>query len=446
MTGDFAEQRMRNEPAVEVYQAKGASEVYPGVAPNDEWADFQLKWNRMGLEMAAGSFWRSGLNTGLEVAAELGVNPFELGAVGGSDTHVTAGSYDEATYFTNRSTVPEQRTEVYRKEGEEWASEPVASGGKARHGTGGLTGIWASENTRAELFDAIRRRETFATSGTRIQVRFFGGFGLAEQIARSGATRIAASYEHGVPMGGVLGTASGAPSFLVWAMRDPGGGRLQRLQVVKGWLDDGTAQEQVVDVACADDLVPNNGRCPDNGAAVDLDDCSVSTDKGSAEIRTVCDGPGLRRYAAQLLLRARARESELPVVDLGRGAARCRAESGPAGDPPGTRRGRRRSGSIARRRPLRTDATLGRLGLEAVEFGLFDAETTTYAATVPHGVSATTVTAVAANAGASGGDRAAGRGRPDRGPPGAAGGRREPGRGHGDGRGTANRREPTPSW
>ena len=162
----------------------------------------------------------------------------------------------------------------------------------ASHGSAGLTGLWAEENTRAALFRALRRRETFATSGPRLRVRFFGGFGLARRIGRS-RDPAAAGYLHGVPMGGVLAGPGRAPDFFVSAMRDPRSGRLQRAQIVKGWLEGGEARERVFDVACSDGLDPDpaSHRCPDNGARVDLADCSTSRDKGAEVLRTVWTDP-----------------------------------------------------------------------------------------------------------------------------------------------------------
>ena len=277
MNAAFAEQRVRNEPLVEVIQHKGTTEVHPLLAPNDEWADFQIvSKGSKGVSTLRGEYWRGALNTGLELEEELGVNPFRLGVVGGSDSHWAAAAYEEDAYITNRSTTSQERRDL-----------------RSLNGSGGLTGIWAAENTRAELFEGLRRRETFGTSGPRIRVRLFGGFELARRLAE-GNDDIATGYAHGVPMGGVLRNPSGeAPSLLVWALRDPRSGRLQRLQIVKGWLEDGESRERVIDVACSDGLTPDpeSGRCPDNGAKVDLADCSVSDDKGDDEIRTVWTDP-----------------------------------------------------------------------------------------------------------------------------------------------------------
>ena len=295
---EFAAKRIRNEPVAEISQQKGTSEVHPSLSPNDEWADFQVVQyyldrvnNTDPISIFKGGYWRDALLTGLEMEERLGVNPYALGAVGSSDSHVSAGSYEEDNRFTSRTNTPQARGSAYSEEDGGW--ENFWTPRQATHGTGGLAGVWAGENTRAAIFDALKRRESFATSGTRIRVRFFGGFGLDEAIAGA-ADQVAAAYEAGVPMGGDLeGGNGGAPSFLVWALRDPENAWLQRAQVIKGWLEDGEAQEQVYDVVCSDGLEPDpeTHRCDDNGAQVNLDDCSISRDKGAVELRTTWTDP-----------------------------------------------------------------------------------------------------------------------------------------------------------
>ena len=294
----FANQRMRNEPIAEISQKKGTSEVHPSLSPNDEWADFQIVQyylnkidNTDPISIFKGGYWRDALKTGLEMEERGGFNPYELGAIASSDSHLSAGSYEEDNIFTPRANTPQARASAYTEEQGSW--EGYWTGRQATHGTGGLAGVWAEENTRASLFDAMRRRETFATSGTRMRVRFFGGFGLADRLAGA-ADQISEAYAHGVPMGGVLsGKSQHAPSFLVWALRDPNTGWLQRAQVIKGWIEDGEAKEQVFDVACSDGLEPDprTHRCGDNGARVNLADCSVSRDKGAVQLRTVWTDP-----------------------------------------------------------------------------------------------------------------------------------------------------------
>ena len=295
---EFAAKRIRNEPVAEISQQKGTSEVHPSLSPNDEWADFQIVQyyldrvnNTDPISVFRGGYWRDALLTGLEVEERLGVNPYALGAIGSSDSHVSAGSFEEDNRFTSRRNTPQARGSAYSEEDGGW--ENFWTPRQATHGTGGLAGVWAGENTRAAIFDALKRRESFATSGTRIRVRFFGGFGLDDAVSDA-ADPIAAAYEHGVPMGGDLeGGDDGAPSFLVWALRDPENAWLQRAQVIKGWLEDGETKEQVYDVVCSDGLEPDpdTHRCDDNGARVNLDDCSISRDKGAVELRTTWTDP-----------------------------------------------------------------------------------------------------------------------------------------------------------
>ena len=156
--------------------------------------------------------------------------------------------------------------------------------------------MWAEENTRDSIYEALRRKETFATSGPRIRVRFFGGFALPDGLAED-PDAISKAYASGVPMGGDLlpaaDAAASAPKFLVWALRDPRSAGLQRLQVVKGWVEDGKGREQVYDVACSDGLVPDPAthRCGYNGANVDTDTCEINVNLGASELRTVWTDP-----------------------------------------------------------------------------------------------------------------------------------------------------------
>ncbi|MGK0223441.1 MAG: hypothetical protein ACI9ON_002686, partial [Limisphaerales bacterium] len=191
------------------------------------------------------------------------------------------------------------------------------------HGTGGLAGVWAAENTRESIYDAMRRRETFATSGPRMRIRFFAG-DYGTDIAEM-ANPLAAAYASGVPMGGVLdATDTEGPRFLVWAARDPNGGWLQRAQVIKGWVENGKAKEAVFDVACSDGGSPNpqTHRCPDNGAEVNLADCSVSRDKGAVILRTAWTDPAFKPdqqayYYARVLENPSCRWSTWDAIRLG---------------------------------------------------------------------------------------------------------------------------------
>jgi hypothetical protein len=302
----YAEQRLRNEPIAEISQQKGTSETHPSLSPNDEWADFQIVQyylnraeNKNPISVFKGGYYRDALKMGLEMQTRDGFNPYQLGAIGSSDSHLTAAAYEEELFFSGGRNTPQSRGSAYPATQDSWTDFWTPR--QATHGTGGLAGIWAEENTRASLHDAMRRRETFATSGPRIRIRLFGGFDLPEDIVDS-PDLVSQAYARGVPMGGMLGggtleTGSGAadsaPSLLVWAARDPTSTWLQRIQIVKGWVVGGEPKEAVYDVACSNGLAPdpNSHRCPDNGARVNLADCSVSRDKGAVELSALWQDP-----------------------------------------------------------------------------------------------------------------------------------------------------------
>jgi hypothetical protein len=291
LDGGYAETRMRNEPIVEVSQVKGTSEVHPLLSPNDEWADFEIFPYMIATEIPSeprGSYLREAYLNGLVMEEQQGFNPFRFGMIGSTDTHNSGGTMEEANYHGKigildgtpqmRGTVPLDNGEYANVYYDLW-------------GASGLAGVWAEENTREAIFDAMRRKETFATSGPRIRVRFFGSFGFDDGLP-SDADMIETAYAAGVPMGGDL-AGDGVPRFLVWATRDPNSAPLQRLQIIKGWVEDGAAVERVIDVACSDGLEPDPEtlRCPDNGAEVDPADCSISENLGAAELMTLWSDP-----------------------------------------------------------------------------------------------------------------------------------------------------------
>jgi hypothetical protein len=294
----YAEARMRNEPIVEVTQVKGTSEVHPLLSPNDEWADFEVWASRIGADIPSdppGSYAREAYLNGLVLEETEGFNPFRFGMIGSTDTHNAGGTPEENNYHGKLGVfdgTPDRRGSVPlatpREDGGTYAGTPYALWGAS-----GLAGVWAEQNTRESIYDAMRRKETFATSGPRIRIRFFAGFEYGDELL-SDPDMIASAYEDGVPMGGDL-VADGdrAPRFLVWALRDPNSPPLQRVQIVKGWVENGQAQEQIFDVACSDglELDPASHRCPDNGARVDLSDGSVSEHRGAAELQALWSDP-----------------------------------------------------------------------------------------------------------------------------------------------------------
>ena len=293
----YAQQRMRNEPIVENSQVKGTSDTHPLLSPNDEWADFEIMPVRVASDLASqpsGSYVREALQNGLLMQEREGFNPFKFGVIAASDTHNAAGSFEEDNYWSKTGLMdiePHSRGSVPQP-GTEDAPE-YADDASQYWGASGLAGVWAESNTRESIFAGMQRKETFSTSGPHIKVRFFAGFDYDESLLTA-PDGIQQAYAGGVPMGGDLPRRDDdEPTFYVWATQDPDTQPLQRLQIVKGWVDGDTVQEKVFDVACSDGLVvdPVSHRCPDNGAKVNLEDCSVTPDKGAAELATLWRDP-----------------------------------------------------------------------------------------------------------------------------------------------------------
>ena len=312
MDDAYAEQRMRNEPLVEISQVKGTSETHPDLSENDEWSAFEITPYRVGGMLPSkpqGSYVREALRHGLAFENRGVTNPYRFGFVAASDTHTGAISDDETNFFSKigvLDSTPELRgsvplpawqaipfkmlapQQVEEIESVNYTRTPVIT-----FGASGIAAVWAEENTRDAIYDAFRRKETFATSGTRIRVRFFSGFGLGEAMLDS-PTVVRDAYERGVTMGQDLeGQGVRAPDFLAWAAGDPKSANLQRLQIVKGWANGDETFERVYDIACSDGGAPDpaNHRCPDNGATVDLSDCSYTEGLGAAELKAHWQDP-----------------------------------------------------------------------------------------------------------------------------------------------------------
>ena len=288
----YAEQRMRNEPLVEVSQIKGTSETHPALSPYDEWAGFEILATLIArherVSKPEGSYVRNAYLRGLGFSANDGFNPYKFGMIGSSDGHNASSPVDEESYhgkLGNMDGTPKLRRESI-------VLHPVA----ASYSAAGLAGVWAEANTRESIFDALRRKETFATSGTRIKVLFFGGWDLPQGLLGE-ADWEERAYRYGVPMGSDLPhrrSGSGNPRFAVWALKDPASAWLQRIQIIKGWIEeDGEAREAVYDVVCSDGLTPDGEtfRCPDNGAGVDLETCDYSRDTGDVMLSGVWEDP-----------------------------------------------------------------------------------------------------------------------------------------------------------
>jgi hypothetical protein len=318
---EYANKRMRNEPLVEITQVKGTSDTHPLLSPDDEWADFEIMDVRVGsrpptYSKPSGSYVREAYLNGLTLEFTKQGNPYKFGLIGSSDTHVVAASLDESNFWSkvglldgdpeNRGSVPLKEENVERLDEYMRAfNQPVsrvsleqgeyANTGFTQWGASGLAAAWAEENTRESIFNAFRRKETFATTGTRIAVRFFGGYNLSS-IDLNSESLVSEAYQKGVTMGSdLLHNENKIPEFLVWAQRDKNGAPLQRIQIIKGWIDNnsGRPKEKVFDVVCSDGMQPDpiTNRCPDNGARVNINDCSISTNVGSSELKTVWKDP-----------------------------------------------------------------------------------------------------------------------------------------------------------
>ena len=319
MDAAYAQVRMRNEPIVEMTQVKGTSETHPLLSPNDEWANFEVR-DRSSDEVK-GAYVRDALLMGLELQHSQGFNPYRFGFIGSSDTHNTGGAYEEPTYHGKIGILdgrPEWRFATPNEDNPELNRIPDITTTGFDWSASGLAAVWAEANTREAIYEALRRKETFATSGPRIRVKFFAGYDLdAADASRLHAT--------GVPMGGDLeARPRGAPRFFAWALRDPSSAWLQRLQIVKGWLDDGTRRERVYDVACADGLEPSpdSHRCPDNDASVDLSTCDFDFDKGAVELKAMWKDPDFDRnerafYYVRVLENPTCRWSTWDAIRLG---------------------------------------------------------------------------------------------------------------------------------
>jgi hypothetical protein len=289
ITTDYARRRSRWEPLYEMTQYKGDAEAHPALSPNDEFADYET-WHRHGFfgelpeseefrEQKQYEYARSALKVGLEQQAKLGVNPFKFGMIGSTDAHTSLSTADENNFWGKISLNE---------------PSPHRSKNSWHFACSGMAAVWATDNTRSAIFTAMRRKETYATTGPRMTVRFFGGWEyLAADADRHDLVEI--GYSKGVPMGGDLTQApqGKSPSFLIRAVKDPNGANLDRVQVIKGWRDrDGKLHEKVHDVGLSDGRVPDaNGKAPPVGSTVDVKNASYRNSIGDPELAVVWNDP-----------------------------------------------------------------------------------------------------------------------------------------------------------
>jgi hypothetical protein len=294
---EWVEMRARFEPLYEVTQSKGTSEQHPSLAPTDEFADFEI-WDKGNLNvvpkepgMIQYEYARQALKRGLALEEEFGTNPFKFGMVGSTDDHTGISSAEENNFF-GKFPASEPGPERSTANAFDFDGRTIKDW---QLGASGLTAVWAAENTRAAIWDAMKRKEVYGTTGPRIAVRFFGGWDFVAEDAQ-GRNPGALGYGKGVPMGGDLPPApegAEAPSFLVAALKDPLSGNLDRIQIVKGWVDaDGELREEIFDVVWSGDREPGaDGKVPSVGSTVDVENATWTNTIGAPELIAVWQDP-----------------------------------------------------------------------------------------------------------------------------------------------------------
>lgn len=300
MSAEYARRRASREPVVEATQIKGDSETHPFLSPNDEFADFGKKgWDIGNLtlsrtktdSMYAGEYLREALKRGLSIEQRTGANPYKFGLIGSTDSHTSLATADEDNFFGKHTG---NEPDGVRANAPQNLGSQVGRFGW-NYLAGGYAAVWARANTRTEIFDAMMRREVYATTGPRMVVRFFGGFDFADDAFEGDWVRT--GYQTGVPMGGELVHNGQAPRFLISALKDPDGAHLDRVQVIKGWTAaDGTAREKVYDAVWSDSATRRrvNGKVPAVGNTVDRAAASYTNSIGAPELRTVWTDPDYR--------------------------------------------------------------------------------------------------------------------------------------------------------
>src|SRR5271165_4641101 len=309
----WASARDRNERLVEIKQIKGQSETHPLLSPTDEFANYELFSGLLGapptvgrVDHIQGSFGRQALKDGITMQDVRGYNPYKFGMAGGSDSHNTGSPYRQDNFYGGHAQI--DGTVDHRMAG-------VMAFGTIDvrlENPAGLTGVWAEENTRESLWDAMYRKETFGVSGPHIKVRFFGGWDFNKDILNA-SDWVYQSYANGVPMGADLAPMKGsAPTFVVWAVKDPTSGNLDRIQIVKGWTKNGQSFEKIFDVVWSGDRKPDkwSGRVPAIQSTVDLEKATYTNDVGSTELKTVWTDP---EFDASLHAFYYARVLEIPT-------------------------------------------------------------------------------------------------------------------------------------
>jgi hypothetical protein len=290
----WIKRRAKNEVAVEILQTKGQSDAHPALSPNDEFADFELSFKHMlgtggVMSKIDKSYLRNALIDGVGWQESLGVNPHKFGIVAGADAHTSFSDNEEFNY-TGVHGFNDYTPQIRLSGAGQTAGEAAIM-----FGTPGATGVWAPENTRPAIFDAIQSKETFGTSGPLIRVRFFGGWNYADDLVKN-SDFIEKAYANGVPMGQdlpAMPARAKAPTFAVWALKDPDSGNLDRIQIIKGYYKNGYPWEKIYDVAWSDNRKPDakTGKLPPVGNTVNIKNASYTNSIGDNELMAVWSDP-----------------------------------------------------------------------------------------------------------------------------------------------------------
>jgi hypothetical protein len=346
ITPDWAETRIKWEPIVEVTQIKGDSETHPALSPTDEFADYETYEHLIIAEGAeaesmftdsflasldedvreyvvanqtqvekTGDYVRSALKRGLVIEEKIGTNPYKFGMIGSTDSHTAMSSAEENNFHGKMAIDSTPGTK----------SEEIIPGTPGwEMGAAGMVAVWATENSRESLFDAMQRKEVYATTGPRIKLRFFGGYDFKSKDLQKDF--VAIGYTKGVPMGGDLNKASRrkAPVFIVHAMKDPAEANLDRLQIIKGWVDDdGLPQEKIYDIAWSDGREADaDGKLPAVGNTVDIATGQYANSIGDTQLEAVWKDPDFNRkqrafYYARVIQIPTPRHTLFDAIALG---------------------------------------------------------------------------------------------------------------------------------
>ena len=291
MDARYAKRQALNEPLTEIIQTKGSSDTHPAMSPNDEFANFELFPNMINVGQPSQikyGYVRQGLVEGMILENTLGTNPFKMGIVSGADSHSGYSNNEEFNFHGSHGALEDTPKKRLNPKTDAAGDMP------SRLGTAGTTAVWADENTRGGIFDAMKRKETYGTSGTLIRLRFFGGWNFSKNLVKD-KDFVKKAYQHGVPMGSDLPKKAGkSPTFIVQAMKDPESGNLDRIQIIKGFINKwGRTDEKIYNVVWSDKrkLDPETGKLPPVGNTVDVKKATYTNDIGDTQLSAVWTDP-----------------------------------------------------------------------------------------------------------------------------------------------------------